>query len=453
MMVSRKIYLALFCGLVFGSAGCQKFLDAKPEKTLTIPSTLADFQALLDNYPIFAPDPHEGEHSDDDHYLNNDDWESLYSDYERKIYTWEKEYQFDSEANSWSNTYRTIYFCNTVLEGLQKINRNPKNSAEWDHLKGQALYYRGKRLLQASFIWTPAYDKGTANSDLGLPLRFSADFNIKSKRASVEETYLQLLNDLKSSIQLLPINPVSKVRPSKPACYALLSRAYLSMRDYVNAGLYADSCLQLNHELIDYNDLDGTEINPLKRFNTEVIAENEIGEGQALNFTRGRVSPDLYNMYDQDDLRKEMLFSNNPDGTHGFRARLVGTTGLFGGTATNEVYLNRAESYARAGKTTLALNDLNKLLLKRWRKNKFNPISGLDAKEVLDLILKERRKELLFRGIRWVDLKRLNKEGRNIVLTRNLNNKIYRLEPNDLRYTLLIPQDVITRSGMQQNPR
>jgi starch-binding outer membrane protein, SusD/RagB family len=84
----------------------------------------------------------------------------------------------------------------------------------------------------------------------------------------------------------------------------------------------------------------------------------------------------------------------------------------------------------------------------------FTGYSIADAAAALDTILVERRKELAFRGIRWSDLRRLNKEGRNITLTRNLNGMSYTLTPNSNLYTLPIPPDVLSfNPGMQQNPR
>ncbi|SHH03338.1 RagB/SusD family nutrient uptake outer membrane protein [Pedobacter caeni] len=452
-MSSRKIYIILFTGLLILASGCKKFLEAKPDKKLAVPVTIKDFQSLMDNAAIFLPEPHEGEFSSDDHYLTNEHWESLYSEEERRIHIWEKDFLFQPNVNNWDNAYKVIYYCNSVLEGLNKVDRNQNNAKEWDYVKGQALYFRGKRLLQASLIWTPAYGSNTADLDLGLPLRLNTNFNEKSRRASVRETYQQMIIDIKSAANLLSATVTTKIRPSKPAAYALLSRIYLSMGDYVNSGIYADSCLQIRNELIDYNDLDAKQPSPLKRFNAEVISENGIAEGQTLNLTRGRVNPDLYKMYQPDDLRKEILFTNNSDGSHGFKGRFAEGLSLFGGMATNEVYLNRAESNARMGKMDQALDDINFLLKKRWLKDKFIPFSGLSSSEVLELILNERRKELLFRGIRWMDLKRLNKEGRNISLTRNLKHRNYVLAPNDLKYTLPIPEDVIIQSGMQQNPR
>lgn len=57
------------------------------------------------------------------------------------------------------------------------------------------------------------------------------------------------------------------------------------------------------------------------------------------------------------------------------------------------------------------------------------------------------------RGLRWMDLKRLNKDSANIILTRQVNGQTYTLQPNDLRYALPLPEDIIQITGMQQNPR
>jgi hypothetical protein len=57
------------------------------------------------------------------------------------------------------------------------------------------------------------------------------------------------------------------------------------------------------------------------------------------------------------------------------------------------------------------------------------------------------------RGLRWMDIKRLNKDGAKITLTRNVEGNTYTLPPNDLRYALPIPEEVISLTGMPQNIR
>jgi hypothetical protein len=54
--------------------------------------------------------------------------------------------------------------------------------------------------------------------------------------------------------------------------------------------------------------------------------------------------------------------------------------------------------------------------------------------------------------LRWMDLKRLNKIGANITITRTLNGKTYTLVPNSPRYAIELPPVVIGLTGMPQNP-
>ena len=52
-----------------------------------------------------------------------------------------------------------------------------------------------------------------------------------------------------------------------------------------------------------------------------------------------------------------------------------------------------------------------------------------------------------------MDIKRLNKDGAGITLKRVINGETFLLPPNDPRYAVAIPEDVIATTGMQQNPR
>ncbi len=46
----KTIKIGLFVLLAIGFVSCKKYLDAKPDATLAIPSTLKDLQGLLDYY-------------------------------------------------------------------------------------------------------------------------------------------------------------------------------------------------------------------------------------------------------------------------------------------------------------------------------------------------------------------------------------------------------------------
>lgn len=97
--------------------------------------------------------------------------------------------------------------------------------------------------------------------------------------------------------------------------------------------------------------------------------------------------------------------------------------------------------------------DLNALLKQRYKSGTFLPLTATDNNDALSKILVERQKELVMRGTRWTDIKRLNKMGAGITLRRNINGQLFTLPPNDNRYALALPDDIITLSGMKQNPR
>jgi len=70
-------------------------------------------------------------------------------------------------------------------------------------------------------------------------------------------------------------------------------------------------------------------------------------------------------------------------------------------------------------------------------------------------ILAERRKELVMRGTRWSDLRRLNKEARfqKTIQRTSADGQVYVLQPNSNLYTWQIPQRDIILSSIEQNPR
>src|SRR4051794_5490712 len=98
------------------------------------------------------------------------------------------------------------------------------------------------------------------------------------------------------------------------------------------------------------------------------------------------------------------------------------------------------------------MEDVNVLLGQRYRKG-FVPLVAANAKQALAIVLQERRKELLFRGLRWTDLRRLSHDiDYAQTITRVIDGTTYTLEPNSFRYTFPIPDDIIQITGIAQNP-
>lgn len=423
----------------------------KPDKSLVVPNSIKDVQALLDaNQNISIYSMGLGEASADNYYMTDNGWASLYSEGSRSVYIWGSEIVYDEFPNVWSNLYRVVYYANLAIDCLDGIPKTDKNKVPWNDLMGAALFFRSEAFLRVAFAWAKAYDSTTASKDLGIPLRLSIDFNERSTRATLQQTYDQIINDLLKAVPLLPVKSQHVMRPSKPAAYALLARVFLSIRNYEKAALYADSSLKLYNTLIDFNNLDVSARYPIERFNQETIFYLS-GGVENLSIAYAKVDSVLYSSYADNDLRKEVFFRSNGDGSYAFKGSYDGSTRLFTGLATDEVYFIRSEANARLGNISFAINDLNTLLSKRWKMGTFLPFDISNKDSAVNLILLERRKELLMRDLRWMDIKRLNKEGGNIVLKRILNGSQYVLTPNDNKYALPIPDQVILRTNMKQN--
>lgn len=443
------ICLVLCCLIL--ETSCKKYLDQKPLKASVVPSTLSDLQALLDNDNIMNAQstPPLLEVVADNYYLRTEDWQGFSLD-EQTNYIWAPSAE---EINSWRQPYTgIIYYANLVLDALNKIAINGSNKDEWNSIKGSAIFYRSFGFYSIAQLYCKPYTSSAA-TDPGIVLKLSSDISESISRSTVQKTYDQIVIDLKQADTLLPLTSLISTRPNKAAVEGFLARVFLSMRDYSNAASYANLCLKKNDTLMDYNSVAA----PFLVFNPETIYYSWPGLLNNIMFPPStRIDSTLYNSYDNNDLRKSMFFSDNGDGTFSFNGSYTGQAPffVFDGVATDEIYLIRAECEARANDKVGALEDLNTLLINRYRTNSFTPITAVDQHEALDKILSERRKELLFRGLRWTDIRRLNIEGYNITLKRVINGTTYILPPNDKRSVLLIPKQVLNLSpNLQQNLR
>jgi tetratricopeptide (TPR) repeat protein len=269
----------------------------------------------------------------------------------------------------------------------------------------------------------------------------------------VKETYERIVADLVEALNLLPENETYKTRPVKAAASALLSRVYLTMQEYDKALTYAETALGADYNLIDFNSLKTSAAYPMERYNSEVIFHSQMTQYTPLSSSRLILDSTLYRSYANDDIRKAAWFKTTSGG-YTFKGSYSGSQQTFNGLAVDECYLTKAECLARNGSVSEAISALNELLITRHKTGSYTPVSVTDQQEALNIILKERRKELLFRGIRWMDLRRLNLEASTAVtIYRNLNGTIYKLEPNSPNYTLPVADDVIQLSNIPQNIR
>src|SRR5690606_35448548 len=156
----------------------------------------------------------------------------------------------------------------------------------------------------------------------------------------------------------------------------------------------------------------------------------------------------LLDLYEEDDLRTKVYFGRDAEGLYSGEIGKIlfkgsysgaGPLGFFSGLSTNELYLIAAECNARQGDGVAAKESVGYLLSHRYVNGK-NPEVDVDEQRLLLRIMEERRKELVFRGICWEDLRRLNKEPwSERTVKRVINNKEITLAPNSPRYVWPLP--------------
>lgn len=452
VMQAFILHLAIIVTATALLPSCKKYLEEKPDKSLVVPGTVADFQSILDDAAFMnRATPSMPESSADDYFISSSEYASQ-AERQQNVYKWhpDENYLF---GNDWSHSYKAIYSANLCLEGLPKLSRTPNNTLAWNNAMGSALFFRSFHYLNLVWTYAKAYNPATAATDLGIVLRDNTDFNIPSYRSSIETSYQRILDDAKLAAVYLPEQPQHVMRPSKAAAFALLARTYLSMNQYDSAYKYADLSLSIKYDLLDYNTVSVNSSVPFVPFNKEVIFFAQMNGTVALHApVRANIDTTLFESYSEGDLRKKAYYLLNPAGYRRFKGSYAANANnLFTGLATDELYLIRAECKIRLGNVNEGMADLNILLRNRWLTGTFNDVESASQQEALKILLVERRKELLMRGIRWSDIKRLNVLSPSILLKRIINGQEFQLPANDKRYALPLPRDVIENSAIQQN--
>lgn len=445
---------------------CKKedeWLDVKSNLNDIRPTTLKDYQAILDaDNVINASYPGIGLVASDNVFLTTENYNTL-SQNERDAYIWADKVNTQFE---WESAYIPIESANIVLDGLTAITRDTGNDRLYDNIKGSALFIRAFSYYSLLPVFCKPYNLATSDADLGLVIRTSSNVNERPQRATLEQTYQQVINDLKDALNLLPSSTAYQTRPNIAAAATLLSKVYLNMADYANALLYSTEAMKTANTLLDFSSIPLMEgaLFPFPEFpgNMEVIFWSFQNTYLSVlpGYGVGYVDQDLYKSYMDNDLRKVLFYATAGQDDHYFRGSYFGSDqGIlsrnFSGIAANELLLINAECNARLGNLEEARKSLNTLLEKRFVAGTFVPISINDQESLLSLILVERRKELPFTGqIRWEDLRRLNIDGRfSKDISRTIDGVTYTLPAGDPKYVFEIPDKEIQLSGLQQNER
>ena len=113
-----------------------------------------------------------------------------------------------------------------------------------------------------------------------------------------------------------------------------------------------------------------------------------------------------------------------------------------------------AESAVWLGDVEACLGYMNGFLKTRFSPGIYQTATDLSQSEALDFVIRERRKSLPNRGLRWSDIRRFTYlENQTFSLRREMKGEVHELKGKDKRLILLAPNNVIERSDVIQVPR
>lgn len=315
---------------------------------------------------------------------------------------------------TWTDAYRTINICNTVLANL-----NLALEANQPIVEGQAKFIRASMYFELVRLFAKDWNDGNAASNPGVPLVTTPttvlDASSSVPRSTVAVVYEQIIKDLtEAEAKLGDTDDEYGFLATKGAAAAQLSRVYLQKSDFPNAASAANRVITGGaYELVDIGevfdlreningintaetifavqitDQDGT-----NSLNTFYGATDKGGRGD-INITEAHLA--LYGATDQ----RAKLFYEDGDGL--IRTdKYVNQYGNIQVLRLAEMYLTRAEANFRAG-TSVGAAPLADINLIRARAGA-TPLTA--AQLTISAILAERRRELAFEGTLIHDLKR-----------------------------------------------
>ena len=380
-------------------------------------------------------------------------------------------------AGRWNDGYRAISRCNTILEriGAITLDENLKNRyiAETKFIRG-LVYFE----LVRTYGDVPLILKEIRSPDEGY----------EYGRTPAAEVYAQIEKDLTEAEAVLPVlyTGGDLGRATKGAAKALLSKVYLTQKEYAPAATKFKEVIDLGIYSILPNYSEVFKVN--NENNREIIFDIQfkaggVGEGNpwpnafapensgnvVIAFGGGgnnQPTADLVSAYESNDLRRDVSLATSYTNASGQSIPYNFVRKYYDVPATNgdnnnnipviryaDVLLMYAEAlneigYQPAGEAFTYLNQI------RSRAG----LPALMATEVPDqqafrlTMERERRVELAFEGHRWFDLVRT---GRAIEVMNSKKDQIKLVRPltqNDLVFPVPQSQIDINKEKIQQNP-
>lgn len=466
----RKLLHTLLVLSVFSLPACEHYVDITPtgKKTVDLAETYYELVALPNRsyYPSAFALLSDNVWAKESNIIGEEylSWDGI-----NMTFNEDADRKELSDNNLYANCYEYILRSNIVISlvdnsvGDKEVKELAKAEAKvmraWDHFILVNTFAKG-------------YHPETAATDGGVAIMNEYNLEATPVKSTVAEVYDFIIRDIEEALPHLQETPVNVYHPSKAFGYALAARVYLFHRDWQKAKEAAETSLKLNNALIDYVALEAgggpTKVSTYaKGGNPEVLNYAYMG-GTSDNpaYTYGMISPELVQLFGENDERLNLFFKTTGNLSYyfdeGSGAALWNSKLTYSkfqymavGMRTAEVYLILAEANARLNNLSEAVSVLNSLREKRIKGSEAILSEPATQHEMMQAIIDERRKEMLFGFSRFWDLKRLNTEAEYAkTITRifplvntDVAQKTYTLKPNSHLYIVPFPM-----AAREKNP-
>lgn len=397
--------------------------------------------------------------------------------------------------------YTVINRCNFVLDRIDAVREATTDDDDLDLLDqccGEIRFARALAYSELLKCFCEAYENdGKDGERLGVVLTKHYKGNEPMRRASLEDSYKFVIDELTAAADLLALEDdfedsgvalYSSAYFNEYTIHALHARVALYMKNWedaikyatkvIDSGFYAlSSCSEKYTASDSYYKYMWT--NDMSTETIWQVAFTINSYGGALgtvfaNYDNNSVRPDYVpaewvvdgSLYEGNDLRDDAIFQAFTTGfSHGLTWPLLikyfgnesfQANNIYGVTMPkvfrlSEQYLIRAEAYVGQGDYSSAGKDITKLRIARY--STYGGSTAITADNAMEIIEKERVKELYMEGFRLHDLKRWHKGFEREPQDQSLTNgSSLKVGADDPRFVWPIPQHELDAPGSEIEP-
>lgn len=356
----------------------------------------------------------------------------------------------------WEAAYIGVTRANVILEKVPAVPG--LNEDLRDEILGQAHFLRALSYHNLVKLWG------------GVPLRLTTPATVDEaatiRRATADEVYAQILDDLDEAIALIQTDDDPTVA-TRGAAWALRSRVLLYRGDWTGVVQAADSAEGYGYTLAaDFDDLfaDAETVEDIFKIPYTPTEAHFLGWYYRAKGYGGRyeLAPTcaLVSAFDASvncsvtdfmvgwspgDERAAFSIDVNTSSNEPFASKYLTGNGDEDLHVIRfaEVILNRAEALARLNLLAEAVAEYNKTRVRAGLAPHVLNTDVTTQQQVLDAIWQERRLELAFEGFRWPDLVRT---GRAVTVL-GIQNR-----PHQVLYPIPQAERDVTVPALEQNP-